>query len=130
MERRRPFASFPNDRGQNRLIIAQHIARRKTHGQNASPRKPGVTRFIVLDACLEIVSLPIDLDGELCVQAKEIDNVRAAWMLAAKLQTGRAFAEFLPQHDFRQGHSPALHACEANSACLRLWRNGVRHNAP
>ena len=87
--------------------IRQHALRRDP--QNPVPVfKQKVGAFHVPSWLVtHVVRNAINFNCKSLRRAKEINDIRADWMLTTELQTIGAQAQSLPQHPLGQGHFPA-----------------------
>jgi len=108
----------------NRLQIAKNLHRGNPTDARALASQPCIADFIPRRPIAAPVRLPVDLDHQAVTRAKEIKDVVASGVLVAKSQTGRTFAQRLPEKHFGQRHfAPKL-----SGALLRVFR-AVQHVA-
>src|SRR5580700_10566569 len=73
-----------NDGVRRFIDIAAQLCRRNTHHCHAVFLEPSVTLFVVLRPIAHVVAYAVDLDGEMCLWAIEVEHVRSDRMLAAE----------------------------------------------
>jgi len=105
--------SFRENPGHNGFDIPKHIACRYTHRRDPGFGQPGIPYGVPFGAIAISMDLPIDLDRQPAIAAKEIEHIGPARVLPSELEASGPFPERLPQQDFRQAHLTAQSPCLA-----------------
>jgi hypothetical protein len=100
------------------LHILQDILSPDTKNPDPVRRQPQVTHCVPFRRVTTPMHLTIHLNGKAVSGAEEIEHIDARRMLTPKAQSGGAFAQFLPEQYFGQGHGLAQDA----GAMLRVFR--------
>src|SRR5437868_13815967 len=98
---------FVNNPSKHRVSIVQHVTRRHPQSGNSRREEPGVSSCVARGLISDRVALGIDFDCEACVTAEEIQNVQPARVLPAKLQSGWALPQPIPEDHLRKTHFAA-----------------------
>ena len=84
-------------------VVVQDIGRRNSHDTYALPGEPGVPPRVMRNLDRKIMMRAVDLDGQSCRRAVEVEDVGAYRVLSPESQAGHAMLpEAIPQQDFRQ----------------------------
>ena len=67
--------------------ISKYFASGYSQGAIALVREPLVSRFVVFLCLASVMGFAVDLDGHPRLNASEIQNVRAGWVLATKFES-------------------------------------------
>ena len=116
-----------NDGGDRRAQVPQHISGRNAQRGNSLTSEPRIARCVSLRAIPAIMGDAVDLDSQLGIAAKEVQNVSARRMLAAEFQPARPPAQFAPDQHFGQSHVPAQLARLWHGLAFGLGRNIPEH---
>lgn len=104
MVEEQPRAHGFDDMGDDGVKVPEDVARSYPQGHNVVRCELAVTPFVELRLIAPLMALPIDLDRQLRLCAKEIEDVKARRMLLAELVTSRPLLERAPQDDLGKRH--------------------------
>ena len=85
----KPLCRHSNDRI-GRVIDLRQVFRRNADHRHAASLKPSIAADIALRTNAHIVTHSVNLDGEACLRAVEVEHVRSNRMLAAKHRLARS----------------------------------------
>ena len=120
----RGFVNYPS---KHRVRIVQNVARCDAQRPDPDRFEPSISCPVTDRLIASRVSYAIDFDGQPRVSAKEINDVRTARMLTAKLEATRSLTQPTPENYFRKTHlSPKL-ACFDRRAGASFRRDVFEH---
>ena len=112
-----------NDGVRRFIDIAVQFRRRNAHHCHAVFLQPSVTQFVVVRPIAHVVAYAVDLDGEMCFRAIEVEHVRSDRMWAAEDWLPReTCAQAIPQAHFRHGKFAPEILCASDRP---RWRSHV-----
>ena len=112
----------------DRVQVLQNFSRRDANGVNARGCEPLISGQISDGPITCKVSPSVNLDREPSIAAKEIEDVRATWVLPPKFESVRPGAKPPPKQDFRQAHLFAKAPRAARRSASRLWCDISQHS--